>query len=460
MRVIILGASHFGASLASNLTEENNEVTLIDEDEARLHDIRHRFDMRTLIGRGSHPDVLQRADADDADMLIALAEDDEVNIIACRVAHTIFNIPTKIALVRTPAYLKERDKLFGEEAIPIDVLVSPEQVVSRNINLLIDHPGALQVAEFGDGRLLLVCAVARRDGRLIGRALRELPRLLSGLPLRVAALYRGDKAIFPEGETRLEAGDEVFFIAPRERMDAVTEALGWQEKPYRRIVVAGGGHVGGHLAELLQGDHHVKLIEPNANRARALGERFDKVVVLNGDATNEALLLEENVAHTDMFCAVTGDDEDNILAAMLAKQLGARKVLALVNRTSYVEMLRGSRVNIDIALFAQQASLGQLLRYLRKGDTVAVHSLRRGQAEALEIVAHGDARTSRVVGRNLGRLRLPPGTAVGAIVRGDEVLMATRELVIESGDHVVIFVDEKKRIPDIEKLFQVGATFL
>ncbi|MDD9868745.1 MAG: Trk system potassium transporter TrkA [Gammaproteobacteria bacterium] len=460
MKVIILGANHFGVSLALNLIEEDNDVTLIDENPARLHDIQHRFDLRTLVGRGSHPDVLQRADADDADVLIALAEEDEVNIIACRIAHTIYNIPTKIAMVRTRAYLDERERLFGRDAIPIDVLVSPEQVVSRNISLLINHPGALQIAEFGGGRLQLVCAVAREGGRLPGRRMDELPQILPGLPIRIAAFYRGDRAVFPDGDTRLQAGDEVFFIAPSGQMDEVTAALGWKEKLYRRIIIAGGGHIGSHLAELLQDDHHVKLIEADEQRARLLAERLDRVVVLHNNATSEAVLLEENIAHTDMFCALTSDDEDNILSAMLAKQLGARKVLALINRPSYVEMIRGSRVGIDIPLFAQQASLGQLLRHLRKGDTVAVHSLRRGQAEALEIVAHGDARTSHVVGRSVGRLRLPPGAVIGAIVRGEEVVMASRELVIESNDHVVIFADRKKRIPDIEKLFQVSATFL
>ena len=460
MKVIVLGANHLGISLALNLAEENNDVTLVDKDFRLFQDIQSVFDLRTIIGQGSHPEVLQQADAEDADMLIALNDRDEENIIACRIAHTIFDIPTKIAKVTTRGYLEEKNKLFGKDAIPIDVLVSPELSVAKNIKLLIENPGALQIAELGGGRLLMVCVRARQDSAWVGCTPLQITQLAEDTLVNIAAIYRDESISFVNEHTVIQADDEVFFVAPKAQVPQIMKALGCDYAPLKTIIIAGGGQIGMNLAELLQDDYKIKLLEPDEVRARMLAARLgSKVVVLNSDATNENILIDENIKRTDMMCAVTNREEDNILSALLCKHLGASHVLALINRPSYLELVHLNHVNIDITLSPQHASFGSLLCHVRKGDTVATHTLKHSDAEVIELVVHGDARSSKVVGRPLSRVPLPPGVTVSMILRGEEVLAATSDQVIEADDHVIVFVDSKKHIPNVEKLFMVAATY-
>ncbi|MBC6414340.1 MAG: Trk system potassium transporter TrkA [Chromatiales bacterium] len=460
MKVIVLGANHLGISLALNLAEENNDVTLVDKDFRLFQDIQSVFDLRTIVGQGSHPDILQQADAENADMLIALNDHDEENIIACRIAHTLFDIPTKIAKVTTRGYLEEKYKLFGKDAIPIDVLVSPELSVAKNIKLLIEHPGTLQIAELGGGQLFMVCAKAHQNGAAVGRTTAQIVQSASGATVHIAALFRNEKISFTDEQTVIQAGDEVFFLAPKAQIAEIMKTLGCDYQPLKTIMIAGGGQIGMNLAELLQNDYKIKLLEPDIARATMLAERLgNKVVVLHSDATNENILIDENIKRTDMMCAVTSKEEDNILSALLCKHLGANQVLALINRPSYLELVHLNHVNIDITLSPQQAAFASLLCHVRKGDTVATYTLKHSDAEVIELVVHGDARSSKVVGRPLSRIRLPTGVKVGMILRGEQVFTATPELVIESEDHVIVFVDSKKHIPNVEKLFMVTAIY-
>ncbi|SCZ64466.1 Trk system potassium transporter TrkA [Thiohalomonas denitrificans] len=457
MKIIILGAGQVGSSLANNLASEANDITVIDVDGKRLQGLQDRLDLRTVAGRGSHPEVLRRAGAEDADMIIAVTNSDETNMVACQVAYSLFHTPTKIARVRSQQYL-QNPELFTPEAIPVDVLISPEQLVTNYVVQLIAHPGALQVLGFAEGKVQLVGVKAYYGGPLVGHELRTLRDHMPGVQTRVAAIYRRDRAIIPEGTTVIEADDEVFFIAASKDIRAVMSELRRLEKPVKRIMVAGGGNIGKRLAMALENKYQVKLIDHNMARTRDLSEALDKCIVLYGDAADEELLLEENIEETDVFCAMTNDDEANILASMLAKRLGARKVMALINRAAYVDLVESG--DIDIAISPQQATIGSLLAHVRRGDVAMVHSLRRGAAEAIEAVAHGDRRSSKVVGRAIEEIRLPHGTTIGAIVRGDEVVIAHHDTVIESEDHVILFVIDKRRIPDVEQLFQVGITFL
>ena len=459
MKVIILGANHLSVSLALNLVEENNDVTLVNEDFDQFHDIQNIFDLRTIVGCGSHPETLKLADAENADMLIALSTRDETNIIACRIAHTIFNIPTKIAQVTTRGYLEEQTRLFGKDVIPIDVLVSPALSVAHNVSLLIKYPGALQIAEFAEGQLLMVCVAARAGGKFNGATVAAIKQSMSDTPIHIAAVVHDEKVIFAEDRTTIVDGDEVFFVASDKAVEQVMTSFGCDMSRLKNITIAGGGQIGAHLAELLQDHYSVKLLEPNAHRATTLAERLDKVVVLRSSAMDESVLFEENIARSDMMCAVTSDEEDNIMSALLCKHLGARQVLALINRPSYLDLVRLNHVNIDITLSPQQASLSELLCHVRKGDTVAVQALQRSEAEMIELVAHGDARTSHAVGRPLSRLHLPAGVVISLVVRGEQVLAADNDLILESGDHVIVLVASKKHIPLVEKLFMVSATY-
>jgi len=457
MKIVILGAGQVGSSVAYNLAWEANDITLIDTNVSVLRELQDRLDIRTVVGHAAYPEVLRRAGAEDADMILAVTNSDEVNMVACQVAYTLFHTPTKIARVRSVEYLRHR-KLFAQEALPIDVIISPEQLVTEYIQRLIEHPGALQVLDFADGRVRLVAVRAYYGGPLVGHELRTLQEHMPNAQARVAAIFRRGQPMIPEGNTVIEADDEVFFLAARENIRAVMGELRRLDKPIKRIMLVGGGNIGMRLAKSLEHDYQVKLIEHNSQRARDIAEQLDKVIVLLGDGADEDLLIEENIDNTDVFCSLTNDDEANILSAMLAKRLGARKVMSLINRTSYVELVESG--TIDIAISPQQATIGSLLKHVRRGDVVMVHSLRRGAAEAIEAIAHGDSRSSKVVGRSVEDIKLPPGTTIGAVVRGEEVIIAHHDTVIQQEDHVIMFLVDKKRITEVERLFQVGLTFI
>jgi len=457
MKIIILGAGQVGTTVAQNLASEANDITVVDHDGPVLREMQDRLDIRTVQGQASHPNILSQAGADDADMIIAVTNSDETNMVACQTAWTLFHTPTKIARVRAPEYLRH-PALFSQGALPVDVLISPEQLVTDYIMRLIEHPGALQVLDFAGGRVRLVAVRAYYGGPLVGHELKDLNEHLKGAEARVAAIYRKGRAIMPTGSTVIEADDEVFFLAAAQNIPAVMKELRRAEKPFRRLIFAGGGNIGRRLATALEERYRVKVIEHNEEHARAVAESLRHTIVLHGDAADEDLLLEENIEDTDVFCAVTNDDEANILSAMLAKRLGARKVMALINRAAYVDLVQSGAV--DIAISPQQATIGSLLTHVRRGDVVMVHALRRGAAEAIEAVAHGDSSSSKVVGRAVDEIKLPEGTSIGAIVRGDEVIMAHHDTVIESEDHVILFLIDKRRISEVERLFQVGITFL
>ena len=457
MKIIILGAGQVGSSLAENLTTEANDITLVDHNADLLRALQDHLDIRTVQGEASYPEVLASAGADDADMIIAVTDSDETNMIACQVAYTIFHTPTKIARVRAVEYLNH-PQLFAQEALPIDVLISPEQLITDNIRRLIETPGALQVLDFADGQVQLVGVRAYYGGPLVGNELRRLREHMPNIDTRVAAIYRRNRAINPEGHTVIEADDEVFFIAAKKDIRAVMGELRRLDNPYKRIIVAGGGNIGRRVAKALERNYQVKVIDHNAARTQQLSSELESTIVLYGDAADQDLLLEENIENTDVYCALTNDDEANILSSMLAKRLGARKVMTLINRTAYVDLVQSG--DIDIAISPQQITIGSLLTHVRRGDVVRVHSLRRGAAEAIEAVAHGDANSSKVVGRRIEELSLPPGTTIGAIVRGDKVIIAHHDTRIETEDHVILFVINKKYIVDVEKMFQVGFTFI
>lgn len=457
MKIIILGAGQVGSSVAEVLAHEANDITIVDLDTVKLQELQDRLDLRTVMGQAGHPEVLGHAGAEDADMIIAVTDRDETNMVACQVAYTLFHTPTKIARVRAVEYLSH-PQLFTQEALPVDVLISPEQLVTEYVQRLIEYPGALQVLDFADGKVQLVAVRAYYGGPLVGHELKTLREHMPGIDTRVAAIFRRGNPIIPEGNTVIEADDEVFFIAAKRHIRVVMKELRRLDRPVKRVILAGGGNIGTRLARALEHNYQVKLIDHNPERSKMISQQLEKTIVLFGDAADEELLLEENIEHTDVFVAVTNDDEANILSAMLAKRLGARKVMALINRAAYVDLVQSGI--IDIAISPQQATIGSLLAHVRRGDVTAVHSLRRGAAEAIEAVAHGDEVSSKVVGRAIEDIKLPEGTTIGAIVRDKEVVIAHHDTVIESDDHVILFVVDKNRIPDVERLFQVGITFI
>ncbi len=465
MHIIILGAGQVGGTLAKDLEGEDNEITLVDISRTRLEELHHHLDIRTICGEAAHPDVLAKAGAEDTDLLIAVTNSDETNMIACQIAWLLFKIPTKIARVRDPSYLNNKDKLFNKEVdgfLAVDQVISPEQVVTDHIFKLIQYPGALQVLDFAKGLVRLVAVKAYYGGPLVGNALATLRQHIPNVDTRVAAIFRQGKPIVPLGSTVIEANDEVFFIAERNDITKVISELQKLEDPYKKIMIAGGGHIGAGLARMLEAEGcQVKVIERNRDNARRLSAELNGTVI-NSDAADQDMLTEENIEDMDVFIAVTNNDAANIMSSMLAKKLGGRKVMALINRPEYVDLAQSSE--IDIAISPQMATIGSLLAYIRQGDVATVYSLRRGAAEAIETIAHGDSHTSRVVGRKIEELKLPRGTTIGAIVRGEPgkeiVLMAHDNIVIESDDHIILFLVDKKYIHDVERMFQVDPTFM
>ena len=457
MKIIILGAGQVGRSVANALASEANDITVVDQNEELLNELQNRLDLGIVKGHAAEPNVMRRAGAEDADMILAVTNSDETNMVACQVAYTIFHTPTKIARVRSQGYL-DYPQLFEEGAFPVDVLISPEQVVTDYILRLIEYPGALQVLDFANGRVRLVAVRAYDNGPLVGHELSALYDHMPEIDARVAAIYRKGEVIQPKGNTTIKVNDEVFFIAATENIRAVMGELRKLEKPYKRLIIAGAGNIGRRLAQALEQKYRVKLIERDKGRARDIAKLLNMTIVLHGDAADEKLLLEENIENTDVYCAVTNDDEANILSAMLAKRLGAGRVMSLINRAAYVDLIQSE--TIDIAISPEQATIGSLLTHVRRGDVVQVHSLRRGAAEAIEAVAHGDKASSRVVGRAIEEIKLPAGTTIGAIVRGEDVLIAHHDTLVETGDHLIMFLVDKRKIREVEKLFQVGVTFL
>ncbi|WP_428240654.1 Trk system potassium transporter TrkA [Gynuella sp.] len=457
MKIIILGAGQVGSTLAENLASEDNDITVVDNKESKLRDLSDRLDIQTVTGMGSMPSILEKAGADDADMLIAVTSSDEVNMIACQVSYSLYRTPTRIARIRSNDYLQNSEKLFKNDAIPVDVLISPEQVVCDYIRRLIETPGALQVLDFVEGKIQLVGVKAIKGGLLVGQELRYLRQHMPSVDTRVAAIFRKDRSIIPVASTIIEEDDEVFFIAARNDIRAVMSELRRQEKAYSRIMIAGGGNIGYRLAKSIEKRYAVKIFDRGQERCQWLSEHLDYALVLQGDASNQELLLEENIEDTDVFIALTNDDEANIMASMLAKRLGARKVMTLINNSAYVDLVQGG--DIDVAISPSQATIGGLLSHVRRGDIVNVHKLRRGAAEAIEAIAHGDAQSSKVVGRMIEDIDLPEGCTIGAIARGEQVFIAHDDLVIEPDDHVMLFLTDKRRTPDVERLFQVGLTF-
>jgi trk system potassium uptake protein TrkA len=336
-------------------------------------------------------------------------------------------------------------------------MISPEQLVTDHVSRLIRYPGALQVLDFADGRVRLIGMRAVEGGQLIGHQLCELREHLPRRDIRVAAVYRNGRSVQPEGDTVIEEGDEVFFVAARDDIRAMMKELRTEEEPVKRVVVAGAGNIGYRLARTLEDYNQVKLIERDPARARRAAETLNRVLVLTGDAADEELLLEENIDDADVFVSVTNAEEANILSAMLAKRLGAHRVMALINKPSYAELMEGGP--IDVAISPQTITIGALLAHVRRGDVARVHSLRRGAAEAIEAVAHGDSRSSPVVGRRIEQIPLPPGTTIGAIVRRDDVIMAHHDTVIEADDHVILFLTDRRHVEEVGKLFQAGARY-
>lgn len=456
MNIIILGAGQVGTSIAELLSRDNNSVTVVDLNNTSLQKLQDRLDIRTVLGHASNPDILKQAGLEDADMLIAATQNDDTNIVACQLAHIMHKTQTKVARVRSKSYLNHPE-LFdyknNPEAIPIDVLISPEVLVKDYIMRLIEYPGSLQVVDFSEGKVRLVAMRAYAGGLLVGKKIKELKNYLPDkVKARIVAIYRRNEMVTPHGEEKINAGDEVFFLAESENIQLIVKEFRRKKlKPSRNIMIAGGGNIGFNLAQELEKQHNVKIIDRNINQARLIAETLDEAIIIQGDVADKTLLLEENIDEIDLFIAITNSDEANIISGMLAKKLGVNRVIALVNNQSYVELIQLN--SIDVAISADQITTSNLLHYMHEGDTVKAFTLRKGTAEAMEVVVHGSENSSLLIGKTIGEIKWPSSLTIGCIVRDDKVFISHRNLQIEAEDHVVLFINDRDQIPIVEKLF-------
>jgi len=453
MKILILGAGQVGATLAKYLSEDNdNDITIIDKEEINLLDLQRHLDIKTVCGFASYPNILEEADIRNMDMVIAVTRSDEGNMLACQMAHTLYQVDKKIARVRTAEYL-HRKELFSNDAIPIDFIITPEGLVTNYIKRVVEEPGAEQVFEFENGLVQLVETKAYAGTPIVGHSIKELPKHLPNIDMRIVSLYRNGQAIPAYGDTVIKDGDRVYFVTKKESVSKVLKEFRRLDKAYRNIIIAGGGRIGLNLAKHLEKNHRVRIIEQSKERVKELADELEDVLVLRGNASDEELLLEEGIENTDLFLALTDSDEINVIVSILAKRLGAHKTIALVKRNVYEDLAEQSD-DVDMVISPDQITTSGILAHIRKGDTMMVHSLRQGKSEAIELIVHGDKDHSDVVGRSIGEINLPDGVVVGSIVRNNKVIMGSRALIIEEGDHVLLVLTDVNKIHEVEKLFE------
>ena len=457
MKVVVCGAGQVGYNIARYLASENNDVTVIDQRIELIQKVGDTLDVKALVGFASHPDMLEKAGAADADMVIAVTFADEVNMVACQVCHSMFNVPTKIARIRHQSYLNPMwSDLFTRDHMPIDVIISPEIEVARAVIRRLQVPGAIDMIPFADDKVRVVGVHCTNDCPVINTPLRQLTELFPDLNILVVGIIRGDRVIVPGGDEHMLPGDDVYFSTESSHMERALSAFGHDEKEARRIITVGGGNIGLFIAREFE-EHHpgvnFTLIEIDPDRAEFVADQLSRGVVLQGDALDREILEEANVGAAETIVAVSNDDEVNILSSLMAKRFGARRAVTLINSLSYAPLV-GS-LGIDVVVSPRDVTVSTILQHVRRGRIRAVHSIREGLAELIEAEA---LETSPLVGTPLRDLKLPKGIIVGAIVGADSVTIPRGDSVVRANDRVIIFA-ASGMAKQVEKLFSVRLDF-
>jgi trk system potassium uptake protein TrkA len=457
MKVIICGAGQVGFNIARYLSREENDVTLIDSEARLIEQISDTLDVQGVVGYASHPDVLEQAGARDADLLIAVTHYDEVNMVACQVAHALFEVPRRIARVRAQNYLQRGySELFNRQNMAIDEIISPEIEVARAIAHRLGIPGAFDAIPLSDGRITLVGLRCDENCPVVDTPLRQLTELFPDLAMSVVAIRRGERQIAPTGEDRMLVGDEVYFVVDSRHVKRALSAFGHDEPEARRLIIVGGGNIGMFLAESLERDSpgiQVKLIEVNRQRAEQVAQSLSRTMVIHGDALDLEILTEANVKSTETIVAVSDDDEVNILASLLAERHGCKRSIALINKPVYGSLI--GQLGIDAVVSPRAITVSTILQHVRRGRIRSVHSVGDGFGEIIEVDA---LPTSALVGRPLREAKLPPGVLIGAVLRGDAVIVPRGDTVIKPEDRVVMFAIAES-VPKVEKMFSVRLEF-
>ena len=453
-KIIVFGGGQVGSSVAKILSDDGNDITLVDVDKSVLENLKEQIDIKTIHGLASHPSIQRLADAENSDMVIAVTGNDEVNMAACHVAKNIFNVPKRIARLRANEYLNDEDG-FEKKFFSINDVISPNILVTDYVKNIIDHPGAFQAFRFASGKVHVIAATVLSNGPLARKRLSEFREHLPNVDVKVVAIFREKKYLIPDDDTFIMPDDDVLFIATEENMRFMSELRKITDEPHN-VMIARGGRVGSALAKKLEDAYNLKLIEKDKLIAKNISENLSSTVVLHNDIADETMLKNENINEVDYFCAVTSDDQANILSAKLAKDMGAGKTIAIVNKTSYRNLVSKE---IDVVVSPEDVTIGSLLASVRTSDIVSVNRIGNIDGEVMEIIAHGDKKTSNLVGNKISQLELPKSIIIGAVVRDGNVLLANEDIEIRDEDHIIIFAFDKKELPTIEKLFQVNVGF-
>jgi trk system potassium uptake protein TrkA len=453
MKVIVCGAGQVGFSIARHLALENNDVTVIDRDPELVRRVSDTLDAKGVVGHASNPEVLELAGIENADMIIAVTYADEVNMVACQVAHSLFDVPTKIARVRQQSYLKPiYANLFSRDHMPIDVIISPEIEVARAVTRRLQVPGAFEMIPLVDDKVKLIGVRCEESCPLVNTPLRQLTQLFPELNIVIVGLMRDGTPMVPTADDQLLSGDEVYFVVDSEQVSRAMAAFGHEEAEARRLVIFGGGNIGLFLAQEIERNHDwvkAKIVEADKDRAEAISGMLKRTMVLNGDVLDPEIMEEANISQTEAIVAVTNDDETNILASLLAKQIGCERAITLINTGTYEPLINS--LGIDVVVSPRNITVSTILQHVRRGRIHSVHTLREGFGELIEAEA---LETSELVGKPLKEVNLPPGVVLGAIVRDGEMICPRGSTVVLAKDRVVMFAAEDV-IRKVEKIFSV-----
>ncbi len=453
MRIIICGAGQVGYNIAEYLSGEENDVTVIDQNDVKIADINDHLDVNGIVGHASNPDVLKAANAGDAEMIVAVTQSDEVNMIACQIAHSLFNVPKKIARIRNQAYLQPAwANLFSRAHMPIDVIISPEIVVANDIYKRLSVPGTTFVSSMAEGLVHLIGVVCTESCPLVNTPLSHIENLFPDLTFKIVAILRKNRPVWPSESEQLFIGDEVYFVVDTQHLKRTMAAFGHEEKEARKILVAGGGNIGLGLTKLLKERGRgvqLKIIERNEQRAEFLSEQLENIVVLNGSSLDRDILNEAGIENVETFVAVTNDDESNILGSLLAKQYGCQRVVTLVNNNAYSPLV--GPLGIDAMVSPRSIIVAHIMQHVRRGRIKGVHNLRDGFAEVIEAEI-SDA--SKIVNTAISEIDLPDGVIIAAIVREEQVILPTPDEAIRSEDHIIVMAPQRQT-QNVEKMFSI-----
>ena len=449
MKVLILGAGRVGGSLATALVNNNYDVSIVDFDKSSLAALEDKLDILTVEGHASHPLSIKKAGADESTTVIAVTSNDEVNLIACQIAKNSFNVKKTICRLSEETYSENLD-IFGTDIV--DIVISPEKEVTNHLKELIKHPGTEQIEKFADGKVNLVSVKAKKKGKLVGRELKGIKDDMPDTNAFVASIYRKGKPFIPSGETIIKEGDEVYFVSSVSNIDLIVNEFRDKIDVYSRVMIIGGGKIGYSLAKELENDYKIKLVDSNKQKCKELSKKLDKTIVLSGSATDEDLLKSENISNIDIFCALTDDDETNLMSSLIAKKMGAKKTMIILNNPSYLGLVPGF---IDIYIAPYRLTVSSVLQDLRESDVTQDVLLKMDTgAEAIEGVVHANEFTSNLFGKSVKEIPLPEGASIGAVVRHGDLIMPDSNVELCLNDHLIIFLANKDMVSEVEILFK------